>query len=582
MELTLIPPFIYFRDGARVNGNAKLHRPSSKGDNMPYQKLTNVWLCSGVPLDTGHNHTIMFSTPTDQFAYFQGKTVHSATGCSYQRDSMCVAYPAVYDSIAGANYLLYRNDAYSTKYYYAFITNIEYINDSLSYVYFQLDAYQTYMFDITVGQGFVEREHVNDDTIGSHILEEPVAVGPYTSVGQQDIDLTDFWLVVGSTVNLKDTVNFPPASSYVYGGIYSGVSYFCFDASDDFTFTLLDEILEALDTQGKADAIIVMYMLPKSIAAPDQTNGGYLHAQQRAPQRVSYTPVSTLDGYNPRNNKLLSYPFRCLEVTNWCGNTATLRFEMFQHPENPIFQYVGGIQPASRAIIYPFRYEGVDHNYDYAISIGNYPQASWNSDVYANWLATATIRWGYQKERFMVNAVTGAIGSAIGAGSSVAPAAAALGPAGAGAVGVAAGSAALGSVIDSGIDYYNIQSSIAEEKEVHSIIPNTVQGTIGNDYTMVSLQKYGFHIIERTITAEYARTIDDFLSCFGYKVNRHKVPNMTGRASWNYVKCKTITIKGNVPYNYLQDIRSMFLNGCTFWHTTDVGNYSLSNSIVGG
>lgn len=548
---------------------------------MAYQKLTNVWLCSGVPLDTGHNHTIMFSTSAAQFAYFQGKAVHSATGCSYQRESMCVQYPAVYDAIAGANYLVYRNDAYSTKYYYAFITNIEYVNDSVSWVYFQLDAYQTYMFDITVGQGFVEREHVNDDTIGAHILEEPVAVGPYTSTKIVDIDFDEFWLVVGSTVDLLDT-GFPDTGARTYGGIFSGVTYFCFDAETTGQFSYLSTILENLATAGKSDAIQVMFMVPKTIASPEQSANSELLAIQRAPQRISFLPESTLDGYEPKNNKLLCYPFRCLEVTNWCGNTSTLRFEMFQHPENPIFQYVGGIQPASRALIYPYRYEGIDHNYDFAISVGNYPQATWQSDVYANWLATATVRWGYQKDRFMVNAITGALGQAIGAGASVAPAAAAMGPAGIGAVGVAAGTSLIGSAIDTGIDYYNVQSSIAEEKEVHSIIPNTVQGTIGNDYTMVSLEKYGFRIIERTITAEYARTIDDFLSCFGYKVNRSKVPNMTGRSAWNYVKCKTITIKGNVPYNYLQEIRSMFLNGCTFWHTTDVGNYSLSNSIVGG
>lgn len=546
---------------------------------MATQKLTNIWLCGGIPLDTGHNHTITFSTGAQQIQYFMGKQIASATECSYQREMRRVAFPASYDSIARANYLVYLNASVSNKYYYAFINNIEYINDSLSYIYFTIDAFQTYQFDITIGHGFVEREHVNDDSLGAHILEEPVAVGPYTSVKQHDIDLSDFWLVVGSTVNLKDT-SWPPASSYVYGGIYSGISYFCFDAADDFTFTLLDEILASLAADAKSDAIVIMYMLPKMVAAPDQTNGGYLHAQQRAPQRISYIPNGKLDGYTPKNNKLLTYPYRCLEVTNWCGNTATLRFEMFQHPTNPIFQFVGGIQPASRAIIYPFRYEGVDHNYDFAVSIGNYPQASWQSDVYANWLATATVRWGYQKDRFLVGAVTGALGAGIGAGAGIAPTAAALGPAGGAAVGIAAGTAMIGSAIDSGIDYYNIQSSMAEEKEVHSMIPNTVQGTIGNDYTMVSLEKYGFHIIERTITAEYAQSIDEFFSAFGYKVNRTKKPNVTGRQNWNYVKCQTITIKGNVPYAYLQQIRQMFINGVTFWHTTDVGNYSLSNNIV--
>ena len=37
----------------------------------------------------------------------------------------------------------------------------------------------------------------------------------------------------------------------------------------------------------------------------------------------------TLDGYAPRNNKLLSYPYNFLYVTNNQGNSAIYRWEFF-------------------------------------------------------------------------------------------------------------------------------------------------------------------------------------------------------------------------------------------------------------
>ena len=67
---------------------------------------------------------------------------------------------------------------------------------------------------------------------------------------------------------------------------------------------------------------------------------------------------------------------------------------------------------------------------------------------------------------------------------------------------------------------------------------------------------------------------------YGYLVNVNKVPNMTGRKSWNYVKTNGASVVGKVPPDVLAQINSLFDRGLTFWHTGDVGNYALDNSIV--
>lgn len=45
-----------------------------------------------------------------------------------------------------------------------------------------------------------------------------------------------------------------------------------------------------------------------------------------------------------------------------------------------------------------------------------------------------------------------------------------------------------------------------------------------------------------SIKQEYARVIDNFFNMYGYKVNDVKIPNITGRLNWNYVKTVDINL----------------------------------------
>lgn len=71
------------------------------------------------------------------------------------------------------------------------------------------------------------------------------------------------------------------------------------------------------------------------------------------------------------------------------------------------------------------------------------------------------------------------------------------------------------------------------------------------------------------------------LVCFGYKTNRVKVPNITGRQNWNYVKTIDCNCDGDIPETDLNIIRTMFNNGVTMWHNpSKIYDYSQSNNIV--
>lgn len=280
--------------------------------------------------------------------------------------------------------------------------------------------------------------------------------------------------------------------------------------------------------------------------------------------------TKTLDGYTPRNKKLLCYPYRSLRISNNSGASTELRYEFFG--DNGDLFYRGSPFPNGRMILWPRNYAGKSDALDYSISLGEYPQCSWLKDVYANWLATQSIRYGYALERQERNMNRGmAEGTAKMAAGYLTNNMAGIGTA----------SMELANTVLNGVyELEDIQASMNEEMAVHSITPPSAQGSIGNENTLNIIHLYGWLAEEITITAEYAKSIDFYLDLFGYKVDMVKVPNIFGRRSWNYVKTVNAVVTGSAPQAALQYFRDMLNRGVRFWHSTDIGNYTQSNAIV--
>ena len=74
---------------------------------------------------------------------------------------------------------MYQNENYSDKWFYAFIVNMEYRADNLTYITIGTDVWQTWQFDITLKESFVEREHVAkvDDTTYKNLEPEGLEIG---------------------------------------------------------------------------------------------------------------------------------------------------------------------------------------------------------------------------------------------------------------------------------------------------------------------------------------------------------------------------------------------------------------------
>lgn len=60
---------------------------------------------------------------------------------------------------------MFQNENYSNKWFYAFIDGMKYINDSMTIISISTDVWQTWQFDLTFLESFIEREmcYTNED-----------------------------------------------------------------------------------------------------------------------------------------------------------------------------------------------------------------------------------------------------------------------------------------------------------------------------------------------------------------------------------------------------------------------------------
>ena len=193
-------------------------------------------------------------------------------------------------------------------------------------------------------------------------------------------------------------------------------------------------------------------------------------------------------------------------------------------------------------------------NLMYGLDAGKLPISNWTNNSFQNYMKQNAVNFALDivQDTMMigtglgVGALTGGIGGATMAGTG------------------------LSNVLDNLKTIYN-----------HSLTPATVKGGVTNGDLVYSMEE-GFTLYKRCIKRENAMIIDEFFSMFGYKINRVKAPNITGRENWNYVKTINCNFDGDgIPQTDMETIRKMFDNGVTFWHNpSTMYNYNNSNNIV--
>lgn len=524
-----------------------------------------LYLCK-TPLENDYKNQLTFANENAQLTYFNSVIQKTFDNYTYIKKDNSVKLGVNIDEIIDCNYLFYKNTGFTTKYYFCFITNMEYVNENCTLVTFETDCFQTWQFQIQYKQSFVEREHVNDDTVGLHTVPENLETGEYICNEHykdttMDNYASDLCFVMASTSEpiageAKDTV----APSAIYNGIYTGLTYYRYDAT-----SAIDIMLEVFANSAKTDAINGVFMAPKWLAPLGEQSVYREVAQSNTPQsfNINVSKQNTLNGYNPVNNKLKCFPYNYLLVSNNIGQNAILHYEKFSDNTNATFNVKGVLNPGCSVNITPTNYNGNASSDNDAITLGKFPICNFQNDMYTNWLTQNSINvLGQTITSDDMNIAGSALSATAGTLTNIA-------------VGNYAGA---GMSLASG--FAGIAGAVMQQKQ-HNMIAPTVNGQLNSADVNVASGNNTFHFYKMSVKAEFARIIDNYFSMYGYKINRVKVPNITGRTNWNYVKTINCNFDGDMPQTDLNIIKDMFNNGTTLWHNpATIYNYGNSNNIV--
>ena len=141
---------------------------------------TNIRILKA-PLTFDNKNQLTFTNIASQLSYFMSLPYIEEENCSYQRKNSIIRFPAHIDEIIGYNYVMYQNDNYSNKWFYAFIVDMQYANDNMTYISIVEDSFQTWQFDLTYKESFIDREmlSVSDDVPGANLIPEDLETGEY-------------------------------------------------------------------------------------------------------------------------------------------------------------------------------------------------------------------------------------------------------------------------------------------------------------------------------------------------------------------------------------------------------------------
>jgi len=148
-----------------------------------------IKLIKSFKYDNSYDYVKMFSSKQEQINYFNSLPSLSVDDTNYIKveNSFNVNYEYDYLESEGVNYVIFNN---GYKDIYAFVIKKEYVRKEVTKIIYEVDVIQTYMFDFTVGNSFVERKvcNINEITdfdegiyIGEHSIVEDITVLNKTS-----------------------------------------------------------------------------------------------------------------------------------------------------------------------------------------------------------------------------------------------------------------------------------------------------------------------------------------------------------------------------------------------------------------
>lgn len=542
---------------------------------------STVILCKEIPFNNNYEATLWFGDETAQLNYFIGKKTHTFSKMSYVRPSGvrggAIDVKELADNLYNVNYMCFQNSNFGGKWFYAFVNFVEYINNKTARIHFQIDELQTWMFDYSLNQCFVEREHVADDVIGGHIVDEGLELGEYVYIDFGTVNgfKNGYKIVVASSFDsVEETADEGWVRNVgeggIYGGVYSGLQYKLFDDADSINRWLAD-----VTSANYQDGIVSIFMIPtdfiigRGTEQPKTITTTYKKADWFKP--YLYKLNGETFEIKPKNNKLYAFPYNMLCITDQNGNIGNYRLEYFSSPDMT-FHTTLAMSGSPECQIAPENYRNIDGvDYMDRMTLANFPMCAYAIDSYRAWVAQNSIP-------MTVSTATGATQAGISKGVSGALKGASVGNKLAdkilgennllgdviGTVGGALagffGGGALGAIESA---FPQVADNLSQQY-IASTLPPQAKGSQTSIINMATGTQ-GFRCYRAHIHPTYLKLIDDYFTKYGYAIKRVKIPNTHVRKNWTYVKTVGCTITASCPADSERVITQIYDKGITFF-----------------
>ena len=384
-----------------------------------------------VPWDSGYRNVVEFTSSQAQHDYFDSLSGLQVTKASMQRYGVPVRVDVPFNQASLYNYLVVKQPYGfdTTKTYYYFVTDCVQVNAHVTQLNVYLDVWQTYLFDRTWGQAYVERGHIgvaNENQMrnrGRTYLDIPEGLdcgSDYRVVEERHQhfmarqqhpeegypDMTQWSLLILSTTSLAvdpGTVDNPKlvcASGSTISGIPNGVEVYCLEHLDQ-----LDRFWQAIQTYSwAAQGIIGLWLIPLNIVKrsrysfrklfgkndgvdliqPDELQRRYQFIN--AKQFLTKEALGIPDRYR-HLKKFQMYPYCAIEVSMTNGSSVILKPQYMASDDLTVDLYEWYGAPSPRLWLMPRDFNGGE-GFNITIGIDDLPRLLGVTNSAQAWLAS--------------------------------------------------------------------------------------------------------------------------------------------------------------------------------------------------
>lgn len=540
---------------------------------------SKILLVKNIHLDREYTNVLSY-TESQMLELCSSNLVAQADNYSFIRSTGSIMSGFTYEQCLQANYIAFQNPDYSNKWFFAWIDDVIYKGDKNTEIRFTVDAWSTWFDKWQKKVCFINRQHTNNDSIGTNTLPENLDVGDVVQeVITEDSSYGNeygYWIAVASNWKIKDDstgnealdVNkgIQYAGITVYDNTVFGTQLFFFNITELSSFTDLYLFLLRTNNDKHIADVENIFIVPDiaieqrkltqhNASVVGQHFSFYTMSYDTTPQifNTVINKLTSFSDYTPKNNKCFVYPYNYLLVSNNQGSNNIYRYEDF-NSDNCVFENQFSLSIGGSCRIVPKNYKRMATNDDEALTLGKYPTCAWSSDAFINWLTQ--------------NSVNMAVSLGLTAGSLAAT--------------VSTGGATLPILAGATTTVASTAGNTIGQFHQASLLPN-ISGGQANGDIIWSANRNKFSFRQMRAKTEYMKIIDDYFTRFGYAVRKLETPNITGRKYWNYVEIGSSEEigYGEVPTKFMNTINNACKKGVTIWHNHDnIGNYDLNNSII--